>query len=57
MIQIRWGKIWNWSLDYRMEDTRNLVIRLCMIQLPFAIPESHIVSKDYCINGIDGKED
>ena len=22
----------------------------------FAIPESHIVSKDYCINGIDGKE-
>ena len=57
MIKQLWGKIWNWSLYYRMEDTRDLVIRLCMIQLPFAIPESRIVSKGYCIKGIDGKED
>lgn len=50
------GKIWNWSLDYRMEDIRDLVIILCMIQLLIAIPESHIVSIGYCINRIDGKE-
>ena len=50
------GEGMDWFLDYRMEDTRDLVIILCMIQLPFAIPESLIASKDYCINGIDGKE-
>lgn len=50
------GKIWNWFFDYWMEDTRNLGIRLCMTQQLFATPESHIVSKDYCINGIGGKE-
>lgn len=50
------GRIWNWSFDYWTDGTRKLAIRLCMTQLPFAIPSSHIASKDYCINGIGGKE-
>ena len=32
------GRIWNWSFDYWTDGARKLAIRLCMTQLPFAIP-------------------